>query len=137
MSVKNIIEDHLPSEQPLISDVCIIGSGAAGCVLAYELAESGKSVTILEKGDHYPIQWIKDNEKNEAELLKLWKNKGVFLSQNYSVNIAQGQCVGGSTMLNYGICFKIPDEVFSYWKNTFGITITKEELDNAYKRVKK
>lgn len=137
MSVKNIIEDQLPSKQPLISDVCIIGSGAAGCVLAYELAESGKSVTILEKGGHYPIQWIKDNEKNEAELLKLWKNKGVFLSQNYSVNIAQGQCVGGSTMLNYGICFEIPDEVFSYWKNTFGITITKEELDNAYRRVKK
>jgi NADPH-dependent 2,4-dienoyl-CoA reductase/sulfur reductase-like enzyme len=34
-------------------DVCIIGSGAAGAVLAKELVESGKKVVLLERGGYY------------------------------------------------------------------------------------
>jgi choline dehydrogenase-like flavoprotein len=48
-----IVKESLPAKQPLESDICIIGSGAAGCVLAYELSKTGKSVVILEKGGHY------------------------------------------------------------------------------------
>jgi choline dehydrogenase-like flavoprotein len=131
-----IVKESLPAKQPLVSDICIIGSGAAGCVLAYELSKTGKSVVILEKGGHYSIKWIKQMENNEKELLRLWKNRGIFVSRNFSVNIAQGQCVGGSTMINYGICFEIPDAVFSDWQNNFGIAISKDELEEAYKRVK-
>jgi len=32
------------------ADVCIVGSGAAGAILAWEMAESGHSVVLLEKG---------------------------------------------------------------------------------------
>jgi choline dehydrogenase-like flavoprotein len=132
---KVIAKDSSPAKQPLECDVCIVGSGAAGCVLAYELSRNGKKVVILEKGPHRSVEWIRENEKNEDKLSQLWKNKGIFLSRNFSVNIGQGQCVGGSTMINYGICFKIPDAVFSYWKSTFGITISEEQLEGAYRRV--
>ncbi len=130
-----VTRDSIPTKQPLVCDVCIVGSGAAGCVLAHELSKDGKKVVILEKGPHRSVQWIKENGRDEDKLSELWKNKGIFLSSNFSVNIGQGQCVGGSTMLNYGICFKIPDPVFSYWKSTFGITISEEQMEDTYNRV--
>src|SRR3954447_122396 len=34
------------------ADVLVIGSGAAGAILAYRLAESGRSVVVLERGPH-------------------------------------------------------------------------------------
>ena len=37
-------------------DVCIVGSGAAGAILAKELAESGKRVVLLEKGGYHDCE---------------------------------------------------------------------------------
>jgi choline dehydrogenase-like flavoprotein len=130
-----VVKEELPEKHSVKSDICIIGSGAAGCVLAYELAKSGKSIVVLEKGRHYSIEWIKKMQNDEHELLRLWKNRGIFVSRNYSVNIAQGQCVGGSTMINYGICFEIPDAVFSDWQHNHDVSISKDELQAAYKQV--
>jgi choline dehydrogenase-like flavoprotein len=130
-----VVKEELPENHSAEADICIIGSGAAGCVLAYELAKSGKSIIILEKGRHYSIEWIKKMQNDEHELLRLWKNRGIFVSRNYSVNIAQGQCVGGSTMINYGICFEIPDAVFSEWQRDYDVSISKDELKAAYKQV--
>jgi choline dehydrogenase-like flavoprotein len=130
-----IVKEKLPNKQPVQCDICIIGSGAAGCVLAYELAKRNKRIVILEKGRHYSIEWIKRMQNDEHELLRLWKNRGIFVSRNYSVNIAQGQCVGGSTMINYGICFEIPDAVFTDWQQNHKVSISNDELRAAYKRV--
>ena len=58
------------------------------------------------------------------------------LTKYFSANVAQGQCVGGSTIINYGICFPIPDNLFQYWRQTFGITIDKKRLNSAYEKVK-
>jgi len=116
------------------ADVCIIGSGAGGSVLAYELSKQDKKIIMLEQGGYYDIDYIEQQTKEE-ELLKLWKHSGVFLSRNFSVNVAQGQCIGGSTMINYGICFRMPDYVFDTWKNEHGIAITNEELKDAYEKV--
>jgi choline dehydrogenase-like flavoprotein len=130
-----VVKEELPESRSVNTDICIIGSGAAGCVLAYELAKSGKSIVILEKGRHYSIEWVKKMQNDEHELLRLWKNRGIFVSRNYSVNIAQGQCVGGSTMINYGICFKIPDAVFKNWQNDYNVSISEDDLEAAYKQV--
>ena len=37
------------SDQVCNVDVCVIGSGAAGAILAGKLAQSGKSVVVLER----------------------------------------------------------------------------------------
>ncbi len=51
-----------------MADVCVIGGGAAGCVLALRLARRGKSVTVLESGPRYTAR--------DKEALFLAKMKG-------------------------------------------------------------
>ena len=52
-------------------DVIIVGSGAGGGTLAQRLAPSGKSILILERGEHLP---------REAEN---WDPKAVFIQNRY------------------------------------------------------
>ncbi len=52
-------------------DVVIIGSGAGGGTIAQRLADSGKTVLILERGEHLP---------REAEN---WSPKAVFVQHRY------------------------------------------------------
>lgn len=115
------------------ADVCVIGSGAGGSVVAHELTHQGKKVVILEAGNHYDEDFVNEQDR-EDELLRLWKHHGIFLSRNFSVNVAQGQCVGGSTMINYGICFRFPDIVRNMWQNKYGIQLTDEQIDAAYSK---
>lgn len=52
-------------------DFIIIGSGAGGATMAQSLAPSGKSILILERGPHLPIE--DDN----------WNPKAVFVDKKY------------------------------------------------------
>jgi choline dehydrogenase-like flavoprotein len=125
--------DLTGDESKIKTEVCIIGSGAGGSVMAYELSKQDKKIVLLEKGNYYRRDYIATAPENE--LARLWKNEGIFLSKTYSVNIAQGECLGGSTMINYGICFEIPDAVRLYWEGEFGIKISELEWKDAFHRV--
>ena len=52
-------------------DVVVIGSGAGGGALAHRLAPTGKSILILERGEHLPRE--ADN----------WDPKAVFIENKY------------------------------------------------------
>jgi choline dehydrogenase-like flavoprotein len=52
-------------------DIVIIGSGAGGGTIAHQLADSGKSICIIERGDFLP------NEKEN------WDAHSVFVEQRY------------------------------------------------------
>ncbi|HSB57280.1 MAG TPA: NAD(P)-binding protein, partial [Nitrosopumilaceae archaeon] len=73
-------------ENNLNADVCIVGTGAAGSVLAYELSKNDFDVVMMEKGGYYDMEFMK--KENEENLAKLWKNKGIFISKNFAINIA-------------------------------------------------
>ena len=117
-------------------DVCIIGTGAGGAVVGYHLAQSGLKVLMLEKGDYYSHDKIK-SETKEENLQKLWKNRGAQVTRLPLLAISQGECVGGSTIINYGMCFRVPDETLQIWKSETGIEFLKDKLHNEYAEVEK
>lgn len=120
-------------------DVCIIGTGAGGAVVAYNLAQAGLHVLMLEKGGHYP-QKIIEQETREEKLLELWKNRGAQLALTHGfaplLAVTQAECVGGSTIINYGMSFKIPPETLDIWKDKTGVEFSSDELDKEYEIVK-
>ena len=109
-------------------DACVIGSGAAGAIIAEKLAASGKSVVLLEKGGYYDGESM--NQREDDMIGQLWKNSGANFTSNLKIAIAQGSCLGGSTVINDAVCFRIPDIVIKQW-NDLGVNISKEEWDYA------
>ncbi|MFZ5616377.1 MAG: GMC family oxidoreductase [Pseudomonadota bacterium] len=55
-------------------DIVVIGSGAGGASLAQRLAKSGKSILILERGEHVPVE-----PEN-------WSPKDVFIRNRYKAD---------------------------------------------------
>ena len=82
-------------------DVCIVGVGACGGLMAKELAEAGFSVVGLDAGPRYNPNV--DFENDEAEMLKLlWSGRRVT-SGDDPINPWSGSGVGGGTLVWCGV----------------------------------
>ena len=114
------------------ADVCIVGSGAAGAILAEKLTNEGKSVVLLERGGYYDAEDMNQRELDMMPLL--WKNGGANFTDNLRIVIAQGQCLGGSTIINDAVCFKTPDLVREQWRS-MGVNISDQQWDKAIDEV--
>ena len=114
------------------ADVCIIGSGAAGAVLAKELAEKGRSVILLERGGYFEGKDMNQREQDMMPLL--WKNAGFNFDDSLSTVVAQGSCLGGSTIINDAVCFDPPERVKKEWTQ-LGVNFTDTEWKNNNERV--
>ena len=112
-------------------DVCIIGAGAAGAVLAKELVQAGKSVVLLERGGYYEG---KDMNQRETDMMPLlWKNAGFNFDDKLRIVIAQGCCLGGSTIINDAVCFDPPIRIRDEWRLN-GVNFTEEEWNKHLKK---
>jgi choline dehydrogenase-like flavoprotein len=115
-------------------DVCIIGSGAAGSVLAKKFCDAGRSVVLLEKGGYYEGEDM--NQRDEDMIPLLWKNSGANFTYDMRITIAQGSCLGGSTVINDAVCFPIPQVTSRQWREA-GVDISDEEWNSACDEVSK
>lgn len=100
------------------ADVCIVGSGAGGAVLAHELARRGRDVLILERGEY-----VEPREFNESEIemiSRLYAGGLLQLTEDWRFNILQGRSVGGSTTVNNAVCFPPPEPALAGWNDPQG-----------------
>ena len=75
--------------------------------------------------------------QREADMIPiLWKNAGANFTSNLRIVIAQGSCLGGSTVINDAVCFRIPEIVIEQWEK-MGVSISKAEWDKANDEVSK
>lgn len=108
--------DSTTSGSPTIdADVCIIGSGAAGAMLAYHIAKAGRDVLIVERGRYVePRAFTED----EVDMVGKLYSDGVFQqTQDYHFTVLQGSCVGGSTVVNNAVSFEPPERVLARWND--------------------
>jgi choline dehydrogenase-like flavoprotein len=76
--------------------------------------------------------------QREADMLRLlWQNAGANFTSNLRIAIAQGSCLGGSTVINDAVCFGIPELVINQWQKGAGASISKEEWQEAINEVSK
>jgi choline dehydrogenase-like flavoprotein len=94
-------------------DTVVIGSGAAGAVLAYRFAEAGRRVLVLERGPHVDPRQFTDDEVDQY--LRLYNEGALQLATNFSLQVLQGMCVGGGTTINNALCLSPPAPVLADW----------------------
>ena len=96
-----------------VADVCVIGSGAGGAVVAKELAEAGLSVIILEAGEHHDPTTF---GTYEPEMLRrLFWDSGLRSTRDGAIVISQGRGVGGSTVHNLCYAVRPPQTLLHRW----------------------
>ncbi len=115
-------------------DVCIIGSGAGGAVVAKELAEQGARVVVLEEGGVFSRKDFSGNIKDSFNTL--YRNKGLDTTAGIpAVIVPTGKCLGGTTVVNMGTCFRAPATVLNEWVE-LGLTgYTEQDMAPYYDRV--
>ena len=128
-----------PQSDTLHCDVVVIGSGAGGAVVAYNLAAQGRDVILLEEGPYVPTAEITNDEA--AMFPRIYKEGGLQTTVDMDTSILQGKVLGGSTMLNNAICFRVNDaestataDVLATWQQ-LGAQIDRAKLDESYGRV--
>jgi choline dehydrogenase-like flavoprotein len=114
------------------ADFVVVGSGAAGAVAAHKLAESGYSVILCEEGP-----WVKTREFGSSvsgAFAQLMRDGGLQVLQGRAfMPMLQGRCVGGSTVINSAIAWRVPGDVFGEWERDHGLShLNEATLDEHY-----
>lgn len=116
---------ELTADLDLSCDVCIVGSGAGGSVLAARLCQAGLDVVMLEEG---PYATRRDFDLDEQKAIPmLYQDRGTRSTADLAITVLQGRSVGGSTTVNWTTCFRTPERILEHWRSVHRI----EGLDAA------
>ncbi len=142
-------------------DICIIGSGAGGSPIAYELSNAGYKVVVLEKGKNYTEKDINKDEigvsrrdlftpnlKDEHHIINDRQKDGSITrydGEEYSWSFWNGSMLGGSSNLMSGYFHRMKVNDFKL-KSVFGEIkganvvdwcISYDDLEPYYEKVER
>ncbi len=129
---KTLRMESVSAGEVLEYDVCVIGSGAGGSVIAARLAAAGRSVLILERGGYRNEQ---DFRQTEASAADLYLRGGVMWSEGGEMGLLAGSTLGGGTVVNSMVCLRTPDDVRADWAARGVRGVDGPEFDAATERV--
>jgi choline dehydrogenase-like flavoprotein len=121
--------DDLPERSSV--EILIIGSGAGGAVAAAHLAERGFEVLVLEEGGWFDRD---DFARPSHEILRaLYRDAGATPVLGWPgtppIVLAEGKCIGGSTVVNGGTSWRTPAWALEKWRTRFGLSeLTDAEM---------
>ena len=124
-----------PPEGRESCDVVVVGSGAGGASTARVLAEAGLDVIVVEEGQYHDASTYSADPLEALPML--YRDSGLTFCQGRPpIGLPLGRCVGGTTVVNSGTCFRAPDAVLASWRDQFGIAWASE-LEQEFEAVER
>ena len=109
-------------------DAVVVGTGAGGAVMAYELARAGFITLMVEEGLFHKRPTFNRSSAEATE--KLYRNKGMtFTVGNPPIFLPTGVSVGGTTTINSGTCYRPPERVLQKWQ---GLGVDGWDMDTLH-----
>jgi choline dehydrogenase-like flavoprotein len=120
----------------LKADICIIGSGAGGGILAYELAKAhpDAEILMLERGQYVEPRHFSEDEV--AMIGRLYADGLMQQTEDWRFTVLQGSCVGGSTTVNNAVCFDPPQRVLDRWNGEYDAGLDLGDLSRSVAAVR-
>lgn len=115
-------------------DVCIIGSGFGGSILAYYLARAGQKVVVLERGPRRATESLQI-DVNARELLDI-----THTVTGNGISLVVGSAVGGGSLVYSGASLRAPSFVFDRRQQGGRIwprALSRRSLDPYYRRAER
>ena len=114
------------------ADVCVVGSGAGGSVIAARLAQAGRSVLVVERGGYHNEA---DFRQTEASGSALYLHGGIMWTRHGEMGLLAGSTLGGGTVVNSMVCLRTPMDIRRGWAATGVEGVDGPEFDAATDRV--
>jgi choline dehydrogenase-like flavoprotein len=115
------------------ADFVIVGTGAGGATAAHVLSAAGRSVVMIEEGallrPDQRARGLTDAFEQSA------RDMGTLATSGRTpLPLLQGRCVGGSTAINSGIVWRLPERVRSDLATRYGLhtLLDAAALDRIY-----
>ncbi|HJP87293.1 MAG TPA: GMC family oxidoreductase [Gemmatimonadaceae bacterium] len=126
------------TDSKLECDVCIVGSGAAGSVVAAELAARGKNVIVVDAAGTWSGDEFDQHELTGMQ--RLFREGGLAGTRDLSMSLLAGSAIGGGTTVNWQSCFRTPDDVREEWAEVSGCGFFETDafadcLDAVWRRI--
>ena len=130
-----IVQGHeIENTRVLRTHTVVVGSGSGGGVAAFHLAEAGVDTIVVEEGGYHVASEF--NQREEDMWPMLYRAGGQQTTADGMINVLQGSCYGGGTVINVSDAFDIPAEVLAHWQRLVGTTEwTEKSLEESYARV--
>jgi choline dehydrogenase-like flavoprotein len=125
------------SDETIEADVCIVGSGSGGAVMAAVLAERGLDVVVLEAAGYF-----NEADFNQLELpayqQMFWRG-GPTPTADGNVSLVAGTTLGGGTTINWTNCLRTRPWVRQQWAEhglgDVGESAFDRHLDTVLERI--
>jgi choline dehydrogenase-like flavoprotein len=128
--------DELRSDLEISTQVCVVGSGSGGAVLAHELCARGLDVVLLEEGGYHTRREF--NMDESWAYPNLYQEMANRATDDLAIKIFQGRSVGGGTTINWTSSFRTPARITKVWRERFGMeALTDETLRPHFEAVEK
>jgi choline dehydrogenase-like flavoprotein len=130
-----IVQGHeITRALALRTHTVVVGSGSGGGVAAFHLAEHGVDTIVVEEGGYHVASEF--NQREEDMFPMLYRASGQQPTSDGMINVMQGSCYGGGTVINVSDAFDIPPPVLAHWQRLVGTNEwTEKNLADSYGRV--
>ncbi|WP_373142283.1 GMC family oxidoreductase N-terminal domain-containing protein [Mycobacterium marinum] len=112
-------EPFVPDGPELSADVCVVGSGAGGGLIAGVLAQAGLDVVVLEAGGNFNEPDFSGLELPAFQQM-FWRG-GPTPTADFNVTLLAGATLGGGPTINWSNCLRTPAQVREQWAQEFGL----------------
>src|SRR5438309_4021288 len=127
--------DQVGQDLVLRPDVCVVGSGPGGAMMASRLAEAGAQVVVLEEGGYH--QKDEFDMQEATAYPRLYQDRGNRATADLSIAVLQGRAVGGGTVVNWTTSFRTPDDVLGFWREKEGAVLDPAALRPHFEEIEK
>ncbi len=117
MSIIDLSQQAPPHD--LSVEICIVGSGSGGATAAWELAQAGHEVVVLEEGGDFPAAKLSERESQMYD--QLYMDRGGRATSDLGIAVMQGRVLGGGGVINACDVVSIPDGVLRHWQKRYGL----------------